>query len=69
MKTYTVIFAEDVPHYGTAEIRAGNDADAIKAAKDLKWIAAGAVLSVNSSPRFIFGKPKCLVIENKNFCA
>ena len=33
MKTYTVIFAEDVPHYATAEIRAANDADAIKAAK------------------------------------
>jgi hypothetical protein len=33
MKTYTVLFAEDVPHYGTAEIRAKNDADALEAAK------------------------------------
>jgi hypothetical protein len=29
MKTYTVLYAEDVPHYGTAEIEAANDAEAI----------------------------------------
>jgi hypothetical protein len=29
MKTYTVLYAEDVPHYGTAEIEAENDAEAI----------------------------------------
>ena len=29
MKTYTVLYAEDVPHYGTAEVEAGNDAEAI----------------------------------------
>ncbi len=33
MKTYTILFAEDVPHYGTAEIRAKNDAAALEAAK------------------------------------
>jgi hypothetical protein len=33
MKTYTVLFAEDVPHYGTATIRAKNDANALKRAK------------------------------------
>jgi hypothetical protein len=33
MKTYTVILAEDVPHYATAEIRAANDLEAIEAAK------------------------------------
>jgi hypothetical protein len=33
MKTYTVLFAEDVPHYGTAEIEAENDAAALDAAK------------------------------------
>ena len=33
MKTYTVILAEDVPHYATVEIAAGTDADAIAAAK------------------------------------
>ena len=25
LKTYTVLFAEDVPHYGTAEIAAPDD--------------------------------------------
>jgi hypothetical protein len=34
MKTYTVLFAEDVPHYGVAEIKAENDAAAITLAKD-----------------------------------
>jgi hypothetical protein len=29
MKTYIVLYAEDVPHYGTAEVEAENDADAI----------------------------------------
>lgn len=29
MKTYTVLYAEDVPHYGSAEIEAENDAGAI----------------------------------------
>jgi hypothetical protein len=33
MKTYTVLFAEDVPHYGTAEIEAENDEAALEAAK------------------------------------
>jgi hypothetical protein len=33
MKTYTVLFAEDVPHYGTAEIHAEDDNAALEAAK------------------------------------
>ncbi len=33
MKTYTVLFAEDVPHYGTAEIQAEDNSAAIEAAK------------------------------------
>jgi len=33
MKTYTVLFAEDVPCYGTAEIEAENDDAALEAAK------------------------------------
>jgi hypothetical protein len=34
MKTYSVLFAEDVPHYGTAEIKAASDADVLAAAAD-----------------------------------
>jgi hypothetical protein len=34
MKTYSILFAEDVPHYGFAEIEAEDDAAAIEAAKD-----------------------------------
>jgi hypothetical protein len=33
MKTYTVLYAEDVPHYGATEIEAENDAEAIAMAK------------------------------------
>jgi hypothetical protein len=33
MKTYSILFAEDVPHYGTAEIEAQDDAAALEAAK------------------------------------
>ncbi len=33
MKTYTVLYAEDVPHYGSMEIEAKNDAQAIAKAK------------------------------------
>jgi hypothetical protein len=33
MKTYSVLFAEDVPHYGAGEIKARNAAAALKAAK------------------------------------
>ena len=29
MKTYSVLYAEDVPHYGSMEIEAENDAEAI----------------------------------------
>jgi len=33
MKTYTVLFAEDVPHYGTVEIEAKDDNAALEVAK------------------------------------
>jgi hypothetical protein len=33
VKTYSVLFAEDVPHYGIAEIHAEDDAAALDAAK------------------------------------
>jgi len=33
MKIYEVLYAEDVPHYGTAQIEAENDAEAIAKAK------------------------------------
>jgi hypothetical protein len=33
MKTYSVLFAEDVPHYGTAEIEAKDDSTALETAK------------------------------------
>jgi hypothetical protein len=33
MKTYSVLFAEDVPHYGFAEIEAEDDVAALEAAK------------------------------------
>ena len=41
MKTYTVLYAEDVPHYGTLDIQAKSNAAALKAAKahDLAGIA------------------------------
>lgn len=33
MKTYTVLYAQDVPHYGTNEIEAASDDEAIALAK------------------------------------
>jgi hypothetical protein len=33
MKTYTVLFAEDVPHYGSVEINATGDVEAIAKAR------------------------------------
>jgi hypothetical protein len=33
MKTYSVLYAEDVPHYATLEIQAASDEEAITAAK------------------------------------
>ena len=33
LKTYTVLFARDIPHYGTAEIEAESDEAALAAAK------------------------------------
>jgi hypothetical protein len=35
LKTYTVLLAEDVPHYGTTDIEAEDDAGAIRIAKAL----------------------------------
>ena len=35
MKTYTILCAEDVPHYGSTDIEAENDADAVRIAKAL----------------------------------
>lgn len=35
MKTYSILFAQDVPHYGSTEIAAADDADAIAMAKAL----------------------------------
>jgi len=35
MKNYSILFAQDVPHYGTAEIAAADDADALVKAKAL----------------------------------
>lgn len=34
MKTYNVLYAKDIPHYGTHEIEAESDEAAIQAAKD-----------------------------------
>ena len=41
MKTYSVLFAEDVPHYGTAHLEAEDDAAALEAARsyDISEIA------------------------------
>jgi hypothetical protein len=33
MRTYSVLYAQDVPHYGTSEIEADNDDEAIEKAK------------------------------------
>jgi len=33
MKTYTILFAQDIPHYGFVEIEAKSDADALRRAK------------------------------------
>jgi len=33
MKIYSVLFAEDVPHYGTVDMEAVSDADALEAAR------------------------------------
>lgn len=35
MKAYTVLFAQDVPHYGSVEIEASSDEEALEAAKAL----------------------------------
>jgi hypothetical protein len=35
MKTYNVLLAEDVPHYGTARITAASPAEALEAARGL----------------------------------
>jgi hypothetical protein len=35
MKTYSVLFAEDVPHYGSVEIEAASDGEALAKARAL----------------------------------
>ncbi len=35
MNTYTVLFAEDVPHYGSAQVTAASAAEALEAARHL----------------------------------
>jgi len=33
MKTYTVLYAQDIPHYGSVELEAENDAEIVEAAR------------------------------------
>jgi hypothetical protein len=56
MKTYTVLFAEDVPHYGTAEIEAENDAAALDAAKayNLSEVTNDPVWENSVSKRIVY---------------
>jgi len=56
MKNYTVLFAEDVPHYGTAEIQAVSDEAALEAAKayDTSEVTLEAVWENSVSKRIVF---------------
>jgi hypothetical protein len=38
MKTYTVLFAEDIPHYGSTDIEAADDTHALAIAESLDMI-------------------------------
>jgi hypothetical protein len=55
LKTYSVLFAEDVPHYGFAEIEAGDDAAALEAAKayDLSEVAVNPEWENSVSKRIV----------------
>lgn len=56
MKTYSVLFAEDVPHYGVAEIEADNDAAALEAAKayDLSEVTTDAEWENSACRRIVW---------------
>jgi hypothetical protein len=56
MKTYTVLFAEDVPCYGTAEIEAESDAAALDAAKayDLSEVTTDPEWQNSVSKRIVY---------------
>ena len=56
MKTYTVLFAEDVPHYGTAEIQAEDDAAALEAARtyDLSEVTNDAEWENSACKRIVW---------------
>ena len=56
MKTYTVLFAEDVPHYGTAEIEAEDDAAALDAAKayELSEVTNDPIWENSVSKRIVY---------------
>jgi hypothetical protein len=49
MKTYTVLYAEDVPHYGTREFEAADDALAIECARA---ITADAMSKYTNDPDY-----------------
>lgn len=55
LRTYSVLFAEDVPHYGVAEIEAKDDAAAIEAAKayDLTEVTTDAEWENSVSKRIV----------------
>lgn len=56
MKTYTVLFAEDVPHYGTVEIQAESDDAALEAAKayDISEVTLDPEWENSVSKRIVF---------------
>ncbi len=54
MKTYTILYAEDVPHYGTREIEVANDGLAIARAIN---ITPGAMSKYTNDPDH--GNPQC----------
>ena len=47
MKTYTVLYAEDVPHYGSHDIKAKNDQAAIEAAVALHRLGGVSLTEAN----------------------
>ena len=49
MKTYTVLYAEDVPHYGTREFDAADDTLAIERARA---ITPGAMSNYTNDPDY-----------------
>lgn len=56
MKTYSVLFAEDVPHYGVAEILAPDDAAALEAAEayDLSEVTIDAEWENSACKRIVW---------------